>query len=155
MELIALLPKDRTKLGMLEVRDGAKLIETFQVYAKADNAMAAKHGNAKRNPIKPFGDTPLGTWNARLGKAFTSVEDIRTYGPNPVLTLWPTGGQALISHEPKNRRTGIWLHGGDLNASGALRPTYGCLRVHDSTMARLHELSKQHGPITTLETKEL
>lgn len=154
MELVAIFPKDRTKLGTIEARNGASLIESFQMYAKSDNAEAAKHGNASRNPLKPFGDTPTGTWNVRTGKAFTSAADVRTYGPNPVFTLWPTGGQALASHGPNNRRTGIWLHGGALNASGGLRPTFGCLRVHNETMARLHDLAKQHGPITTLETKE-
>lgn len=152
MNLIALLPKDRTQRGKLQLwRDGS-LIQVFDVLGKSDNETARKRNNTSRNPLLPFGDTPVGTWKVAVGPI---KSDHKTYGHNPVLMLWPTGGPALVSHDAAHRRTGIWLHGGDTNALGNLRPTFGCLRVHNETMARLHELSKQHGQITTLETKEV
>jgi len=153
MELIALLPRDRTQVGVLQLWRSGALVQTFPVFGKSDNAKAQQQGNAKRDPLFPFGDTPTGKW--KVTAATKPQENTHTYGPYPVFMLWPLDGQAYTSHDPKHRRSGIWLHSGGLNAAGALRPTYGCLRVHNETMARLHELIAQHGPITNLETKEI
>lgn len=152
MRIEITLPRDRTQPGRLVVfgPNGTQL-GSFPALGKADNQEAARRGNPTRNPLRPFGDTPTGTWSAKVGKV---MPDTSTYGLHPVIYLWPTGGDALTSHSPLNRRTGIWLHGGSLGAAGQLRPTYGCIRVHDGTMARLHGWIRQYGPITNLEIKE-
>lgn len=151
MKLIATFPTDRAKLGTLEAFDNRDArIGSWPCFGKADNATAAKKGNPSRNPERPFGDTPLGEWTVNVGGI---NKDKATYGPHQVFMLWPTAGQALVAYN-QWKRSGIWLHGGDLNAAGQLRPTYGCIRVANATMAELHEIVRRLGKFTTLETKE-
>lgn len=152
MTLLATFPTDRAQQGKLQAFVGQSMVGEWPCLGKADNAKAKASGNPDRNPLKQFGDTPTGTWKVRVGVGQT---DIATYGPLAPFTLWPSGGQALASHAPSNRRTGIWIHGGALNKAGGLRPTYGCIRVHDATMEALHSLARKHGPIDMLETKEI
>ena len=152
MQLIAILPNDRSQIGELQIWRNGALVQKFPVLGKADNALAKKSGNASRDQLFPFGDTPTGKW--KVTAAPKPQADTSTYGIHPVFMLWPLDGNAMISHDAKHRRVGIWLHAGVLNGAGQLRPTYGCLRVHNETMGRLHELIAQHGPITTLEVKE-
>lgn len=152
MRIVITFQRDRSQLGRIEVfaPNGTKL-GSFPALGKADNQEAARRNNPDRNPLRPFGDTPTGTWRATVGKV---MPDTSTYGIHAVIWLWPTGGDALTSHSPLNRRTGIWLHGGSLGPAGQLRPTYGCVRVHDGTMARLHGWIRQYGPIQNFEIKE-
>lgn len=152
MTLTVTFPTDRAQQGTLRAFVGNTQVGEWPCLGKADNAKAKASGNPTRNPLKQFGDTPTGTWKVRVGIVQT---DIATYGTLAPYTLWPTGGQALESHSPENRRTGIWIHGGALNKAGGLRPTYGCIRVHDATMAALQDLTRKHGPIDMLETKEM
>lgn len=152
MNLLAIFPKDRAQQGTLQLFDGnASKVGEWPCLGKADNERAKQKGNPSRDPVKRFGDTPIGTWKVRIGVA---QKNIAAYGPLAPFTLWPTGGQALASHSPANRRSGIWVHGGDFNKAGGLRPTFGCIRVHNETMAALHRLASQYGAIETMETKE-
>ena len=150
MNLVATFPQDRSKVGSLVVEHPGG-VESFPCLGKADDAMAAKKRNKMRDPLRPYGDTPLGTWTARLG---VIQRETSAYGPFPVIALWPERGQALQAYALPNPRSGIWLHGGDKNSQGHLRPTFGCIRVSNETMARLVELLKQNGQVATLETKE-
>lgn len=150
LTLIATLPTDRAQTGTLQVILNGATMESFPCLGKADNDMARRKGNPSRNPERPYGDTPTGTWTVRVG---ITKREQDVYGKHPVLMLWPTGGQAMKAYNI-GRRSGIWIHGGEPSATGGLRPTYGCIRVLDETMARLHELIRQHGQIETLETKE-
>jgi hypothetical protein len=150
MKLVATFRKDRSLMSELKVTHSGG-VETFLCLGKADDAMAAKKRNKLRDPRRPYGDTPTGTWTARLG---VIQREARTYGPYAVIMLWPESGQAKEAYEPPNPRSGIWIHGGDLNSNRQLRPTFGCIRVSNETMARLVELLNQNGRIATLETKE-
>ena len=98
--------------------------------------MAAAKGNPTRNPLLPFGDTPLGFWKATIGPRFTKPEDVRTYGPHRVIMLRALGGAALIA-EQQGKRSGIWSHSGALGWGGRLRPTYGCIRKADEHQAAI------------------
>lgn len=122
MKITIRFPADRTQLGVLTV-EGSQF--TCVCYGKSDNAAAQKRGNPTRNPLLPFGDTPLGTYRATVGKAY--AWQARSYGPHPVIRLEPTGGDALKA--AANKRSGLLIHGGDRNASGKLRPTHGCVRL--------------------------
>ncbi len=152
LHLIALLPVDRSQQGTLQVWSDGSLVASFPCLGKADDAMARQKGNPKRERRRPFGDTPLGTWTVRVG---IRKREVDVYGPEMVLMLWPTGGEAMQAYAAPNRRNGIWIHGGDPNAAGGLRPTYGCLRVSNKTMAELHKLIARFGFPVTLETKEV
>ncbi len=137
IRLIAKLPKDRTQLGTISAYVDGEHRGQWPCYGKADNAMAAAKGNPSRNPLKQFGDTPTGTWKMIMG---AKQSNTNTYGVHPVIMLNPTGGQALNSYSPDNRRSGIWIHGGSPNRAGGLRPTNGCIRVADEDMVAIHAL---------------
>jgi hypothetical protein len=135
------LPADRTKLGSLQLLadDGTTLIAgPFSAFGKADGQTANLHGNASRNTLLPFGDTPAGTY-AVPGLEATGGATTRSshsYGPNGAIRLNPTGGDADTAATLGGRQY-LLIHGGDLNGSGQLRPTNGCIRLSNADMASL------------------
>jgi hypothetical protein len=156
VNLIATLPKNRNIPGELVALDDAGR-EWFRCdcFGKSDNAKAAAEGNARRDPLKRYGDTPTGTYRLeRMGP----WSPARTYGPHPVLLMVPTGGDALTSHSGLNPRRGLAIHGGDLGRNRKtklLRPTWGCVRVHNESLARIWELALTHGSPKKLEVLEI
>ncbi len=131
------LLKNRMQLGTITVFDSAGTILTgpFEALGKADNAAATARGNDTRNPVRSYGDTPTGKYRGFLNQlARTPIND-RTYGPQAIITLDPISGQAKTAKE--NGRFGLLIHGGDLNTSGRLRPTFGCVRVANSSMVSI------------------
>ena len=102
-------------------------------YADADQAEAAKHDNPTEDPLKPFGDHPFGTYNVIDVRWSSSERERRLYGPVR-LALDPVEGDALKAKE--GGRTGLAIHGGPTR-NGALRATFGCLRVDDETAEAL------------------
>ncbi len=137
--IVVLVPADRTRLGELRLLDDAEQVVFGPVpcYCKADNASAAKHGNPTRDPERSHGDTPLGGYNAFVSTppAVFGPDYRKKYGPNPFIVLDPQSGQALRAKQ--NGRHGLLIHGGDLNAQGKLRPTFGCVRLFNADMAQL------------------
>ena len=132
------LPYDRSTPGRLTLRaeEGGNVL-TCPALGKADNAGAAAHGNPTRDPTRPYGDCPIGTYDV-TGWAPTdrsNTEEVDRFGPHGKLVLDPTGGPALEAK--RNGRYGLLIHGGRLNMSQRLRPTYGCLRVSDAAMAEI------------------
>jgi lipoprotein-anchoring transpeptidase ErfK/SrfK len=65
----------------------------------------------------------------------------RKYGPHGWITLNPVAGQALEAK--RNGRFGLLIHGGAPGAGGALRPTFGCLRLTNGDMRGLMEIVGQ------------
>ena len=61
----------------------------------------------------------------------------RTYGPHERIHLTAKEGQCLEACTGTKPRWGLMIHGGDLNKSGALRPTHGCIRVTDDAMKEI------------------
>ena len=132
------LPHDRSTPGRLALltEDGAEVL-VCQALGKADNGGAAAHGNPTRDPIRPYGDCPTGTFDV-TGWAATDrsdTEEVDRFGPHGKVVLDPTGGPALEGK--RNGRYGLLIHGGRLNMSQRLRPTYGCLRVTDAAMEQI------------------
>jgi hypothetical protein len=122
------LPGNRTKLGLITLKNGIEVVwGPVSCYGKADDQQAALHGNPTRDPLKPFGDTPLGAYACEIGKPVVTPTIAHSYGPNGYVVLTPISGQAMIA--AKNGRFGILIHGGVLNGAGKLRPTFGCVRV--------------------------
>jgi len=127
--IVVQLPADRTQTGTLSLvaDDGTTVLSgPFQTYGKADGQTAAANGNTTQNTLPPFGDTPLGTY-AVPGMEVTgdgTGRSTHSYGPN--------GATAAIAG-----RQYLLIHGGDLNAAGALRPTNGCLRLSNADMKSL------------------
>ena len=138
--IVVQLPADRTQTGTLSLiaDDGATVIAgPFKAYGKADGGTAKVHGNPDRNSLLPFGDTPLGSYSVpgleETGDGTT--RSTHSYGPNGAIRLNPTGGDAETA--AIDGRQFLLIHGGDLNAAGALRPTNGCLRLSNDDMKSL------------------
>ncbi|MCA9805817.1 MAG: glucosaminidase domain-containing protein [Cyanobacteria bacterium HKST-UBA02] len=132
--IIIELPKDRAKVGRLTVVDWkAEIIAgPFPALGKADNKAAITNGNPKRNPIKPFGDTPTGLYELSITDPLTPQE---SYGPNSTLRMTPVSGQALKAK--LNGRRGLLIHGGLPGAGRRLRSTHGCVRLFNEDMKLL------------------
>lgn len=130
MMLRALLPRNRWNSGRLwvETSAGAILAGPWPCRGKADGQIALLHGNPSRDPTKPYGDHPTGTY--KVSALIHNKPPVRSYGPCFIL-LDPVGGEALMAEEAQ--RLGLAIHGGDLTAEGTLRATEGCLRVTNTT----------------------
>jgi len=128
MRIDIYLHKDRTLPGVIRWDEDS----SARCFGKSDNAAAKKAGNESRDPLKPYGDIPLGNY-----KAVVTVPGSpdRSYGPHKRLNLTPTAGPALQAFA--NGRYGIMIHGGDLAPNGNLRPTHGCVRVDDHAMENI------------------
>ncbi len=131
------LQQDRTQYGTVNLRadSGTALAGPFDCLCKADNQAAAARGNPQRDPTKSYGDTPTGRYRGYVNQLQRTPINDRTYGPQSVITLDPVSGQAKVAKE--NGRFGLLIHGGDLNAAGKLRPTFGCVRVSNASMQAL------------------
>lgn len=130
---------DRDQIGslFLETASGRRLAGPFPAYGRSDNRTADAHGNRARDPTRPFGDTPTGTYEVpravATGPGTAYVP--RSYGPNGALVLKPMSGQA--AQAAANGRIGLLIHGGDLSSAGKLRATHGCVRLSNGHMAAL------------------
>lgn len=130
--LVVLLPRDRAKAGVLTLFDdaGELMFPGAPCLGKADNARAAKEGNPLRSPRMPYGDTPAGEYAPARVEIFAAPHARLGRGWIP---LHGETGAALAA--VRNGRTGLGIHAG--RGDGALVPTFGCLRVSDSTFDRL------------------
>lgn len=94
------------------------------------------HNNPSRNPLLPFGDTPLGVF---IGTVIPAGTDTAGYGPGKRILLTPVSGDCLTAE--KNGREGLMCHSGDPNHAytqwNGLRPTFGCIRLSNPDMAAI------------------
>jgi len=130
MKALVQLKPDRSLEGTITFFEIPKSTNTKQVrcLAKSDNTKAKNSGNESRDPLKPFGDLPTGTYKAVI----TTAESNDKYGPHKRWVLNALTGDAWTAvHD--NGRYSLMIHGGKLR-NGKLRPTYGCLRLDDETM---------------------
>ncbi len=141
MRIVIQLPADRRQLGVLRLLDASgKALLSAHCLGLADRAAATAHGNPSRDPLKPFGDTPLGEYKCIVNfHPETVAATIHSFGPYGWIDLIPTAGPALQSAH--NGRAGLRIHSGDPNPAYAqwngLRPTYGCVRIPDADMLAL------------------
>ena len=147
MRITVTLPHLRALPGRLNLNDFECIC-----LGKADNDAASAHGNPSRDPTRAFGDTPCGTYGIAVG---TVEQPEHAYGPHPVIHIVPLTGDGI--ERARNERMqpyqlGLLIHSGPLNAAGQLRPTHGCLRVHDDDQAKLVEMLA--GQQATLEVIE-
>ena len=132
MQITITFPKDRLELGTLVAGDFS-----CKCYGKADSMTAAGANNPLRLTTLAFGDTPAGTYAAKVGSVHANTH---SFGPYPVVNITPTGGDALLranNEETAPDLLGLLIHGGDLNDVHKLRPTHGCIRLHDEDQAAL------------------
>lgn len=133
------LPTDRKKTGMLTLVDattGLTLFGPAPVLGRAARNTAAARGNAAADPLRPFGDTPTGTYNVNniVKNGAGTTRPVLQYGESGSIVLDPSAGDALTAKN--NGRTGILIHAGrhansSVVAPNALKPTNGCIRMRD------------------------
>lgn len=136
MKILVKLPNNRRVQGVLEVVDDTgEVLFSCPCLGRADQARADKAGNHERDPKKKDGDTPLGKYRAVVEPAFPSTpNNLRSYGPYRTIKLTGVEGDAL---EAMKLRSGLRVHAGDDGPGGALRPTEGCIRLHNQDQANL------------------
>lgn len=144
------LHHDRMKLGSVKVsvdrdpsvnEDWVPIAGPYDCLGISDRGAAVTHNNPTSSPLLPFGNTPTGTYRVYV---LTVQKDTDGYGVNPVLWLKPTGGDAMKA-ETDGKRSGLLIHGGKVNPAytqwHGLRPTYGCVRMHDADIAQMLQLA--------------
>ena len=133
------LPTDRKKTGTLTLVDtttGLTLFGPSPVLGRAARDTAKAKGNAAADPLKPFGDTPQGTYKVTTivkNGAGTTRPSLQ-YGESGSIVLDPSAGEALTAKN--NGQTGILIHAGrhansSVVAASALKSTNGCIRMRD------------------------
>src|SRR5690349_7872300 len=161
MRIEVKLPKGRAFPGTLsafaENGDGTEkcVFGPVPCLGRADAYAAAQHGNPGRNPLRPYGDTPVGSYDCTL---LSPGDNLRSYGPHGRIALRATAGDALaaansgVDADPDDgHRSGLLIHGGAPGPRGGLRPTHGCLRLSDENMAALLAVFKEPCTCTVSE----
>ncbi len=133
------VPAGRRAEGELYVATSAGIDFHGRCLARSDQSAANAAGNPTRDPLHHYGDLPCGVYRASLVQPPRpdDAAAIRSYGAGPRWLLTPVSGDGLRAN-----RSGLELHGGPTGSPmppNALRPTHGCCRVDDSTIARLAE----------------
>ena len=137
--LIVRLPENRAVTGslVLEGDDASLLAGPFEVCGRADGHTAALHRNVARNPLLPYGDTPLGLY--RVAGVVDCGEEsgfpADAFGPHGVVVLAPVAGDAALADA--NGRFQVLIQGGPPGPGGGLRTTNGSLRLADRDQAEL------------------
>ncbi|TAK41449.1 MAG: hypothetical protein EPO27_19120 [Betaproteobacteria bacterium] len=135
MKLVVQVDPRRDREGTLTLHDasGVAVYGPVPVCATADQAVARQLGNAARDPLRPGGHPPFGSY--RFVKATPLAPDeYRARGPC-ALVFEPRTGDA-VSAESHGRLL-LELHGGAPGGGGGLRSTGGGLRVADEVVEEL------------------
>ena len=139
------LPDNRNHTGTLELISpltGLTVFGPVPVLGRAARNSATAHGNPSRDATKPYGHTPLGTYQVQRivsnGPGTTRPFDV--YGRSGAIVLDPLVGQAAIAKA--NGRVGLLIHAGRQPNSptplpSQLKPTNGCIRMLDRDLATL------------------
>ncbi len=147
--LIVRLPDDRSFAGLLRLEsdEGTLLAGAFEVCGRADDRMAALHGNVRRDPRLPYGDTPLGAY--RVARVLESGEGTGfladQFGPNGVVVLEPVAGEAALADA--NGRFQVLIQGGSRGPGDCLRTTNGSLRLSDRDQRELVRILRLLGDV--------
>jgi hypothetical protein len=147
--IIVTLPENRDYAGTLrlEDEDGDVVAGPFAVCGRADEAAARRHGNASRNPLLPFGDTPLGRYRIEhiLPSGTGTQRPADRYGPHGVIVLTPTAGDAALADA--NGRFHLLIQGGAAAPGQRLRPTNGSLRLGNREQKQLIDILRDRQAI--------
>lgn len=139
------LPNDRTKTGTLALIDpitGLPIAGPFPVLGRAARNTASNKGNPGADPLKPYGDTPLGGYRINRiqsnGPGTTRPEEI--YGAAGSIVMDPVSGDAAAAKA--NGRTGLLIHAGRQVSSPTplpshLKVTNGCLRMLEDDLKNI------------------
>jgi hypothetical protein len=140
-KIIVELPENRAQAGsiLLIDRDQKIVAGPFLALGLANRETAKSQGNPTANRLKPYGDTPYGTYAVidivPTGKGSDFVG--KNYGNHGAIRLKPVDGEAALA--ARAGRTGLLIHGGVSALHGRLRPTSGSIRISEGDMRKLLE----------------
>jgi hypothetical protein len=127
------VPVDRSHTALVEIRSGMRPIAMGFAAASASSDIAAKHGNAPCDPLRPWGHVPAGGYQLiASGPAPKGCEG--EYGKH-LLAFQPISGAALDA-ESYGRLT-LLAYAGPVDRNGQLRRTQGGLRLDPKVMDAL------------------
>jgi hypothetical protein len=135
------LPDNRDYAGRLEVLDANGVVfGPVPAAGRAHDDPAPAHGNASRNPLRPYGDTPLGTYAVRgiVESGAGTGLDSEEYGSHGVVLLEPRSGQAALADA--HGRLRLFIQGGSRDG---LRATAGAVRLRDLDQQQLVALLRR------------
>ena len=139
IKLIVRLPRNRDFAGQIHVEDsaGKRLVGPFPVCGRADDKLARENKNPRRDPLLPFGDTPLGEYHLSqiIGSGPGTPYAGEEFGSAGIILLQPKDGDAALADA--NGRFGFFIQGGALSRNGLLRPADGSLRLSNRDQRKL------------------
>jgi hypothetical protein len=138
-KIIIQLPINRDYAGRLEIQNaaGKRIAGPFPVCGRADDERAQANKNPARNPLLPFGDTPLGEYKVVkiIGSGQGTPYSGDEFGSMGLVLLQPKQGDAALADA--NGRFGFFIQGGAWSRNRLLRPTQdGSLRLSDGDQRR-------------------
>jgi hypothetical protein len=134
MKLIVEVDAGREYLGRVTgVASRGPVFGPDDVCATARGKAARAAGNPERDPLRPFGHVPFGTYRFRETRPIPP-EHQAEYGSH-ALVFEPVSGQALDAES--YGRLELLIHGGDPGPDGRLRRTNGDLRVDRELLSKL------------------
>ena len=141
LKLEITLPENRYNSGKMVLYDpdDFQLMPEMPCLGKADNQKAASKGNSSRDPIRPYGDTPVGIYRPTHVTIFEVPHKRLGVGWIPLTGI---EGDALVAMET---RTGLGIHAGRGGSDeDRLVPTYGCIRMFDDDFDALSKAIGNH-----------
>lgn len=134
MKLLVEVDAGRELLGRITgVASRGPVFGPIDVCATARKKAGREAGNPERDPLRPFGHVPVGTYRFRETREIPP-EHQAEYGTH-VLVFEPASGQALDAES--YGRLELLIHGGEPGPDGRLRRTNGDLRVDGETLNKL------------------
>lgn len=128
--------RDHRSDGGVTIVTGSENNEVYGVFPSLGKS-ALGMGQLQKN-----GDTPSGEYRATV--SVPGNPDFNSYGRGQVLRIKPTGGGNDIADQAwSNGRDGILYHAGRERLDiPDLRPTYGCVRLHQEDKDQLVQIVK-------------
>ena len=127
------VPKDRDQTALVEIRSGLSSVARGLAAASASGKIAASHGNALCDPMRPWGHPPLGNYRLLAHGPAPKGCDIE-YG-RQLLVFQPESGRALEA-ESFGRLT-LLAYAGPADSDGRPRRTQGGVRLQQETFDAL------------------
>lgn len=146
LTLTVRLPESRDCEAVAELRSGFKTVSTGVAVASASPVIAAAHGNAACDPLRPWGHPPFGEYRLLCQVAGT-LPEAEEYGGH-LLLFEPESGQALDAES--FGRLALLVYGGPTDRQGRLRRTQGGVRLADRM---LREIVERLDPQADLELR--
>jgi len=142
------VPAARDRAAAVEFRSGKARLATGLAAASASTEIAARHGNAACDPLRPWGHPPLGAYQL-LARGPAPAGSEAEYGTQ-VLVFQPMTGSALEAES--FGRLHLLAYAGPAGKGGLLRPTQGGLRFEQARFSELlDELNRDSSLMLEIE----